>query len=195
MSVLLITLAFLAIGLILAVGAAIWAYTRNRRTNELRSKFGPEYDRTVRSEGDLKRGEKRLHERQERVEELNIKPLSQKQRDDFAQAWGREQARFIDEPRIAVENGDRLVKEVMEVRGYPVSNFERRVADVSVDHPAVAQNYRIAHGIALGHQQGEVSTEEYREAMIHYRALFAELLRDDRPEAAPEEEKSARRAA
>ena len=83
----------------------------------------------------------------------------------------------------------------MEVRGYPVSNFERRVADVSVDHPAVAQNYRIAHGIALGHQQGEVSTEEYREAMIHYRALFAELLRDDRPEAAPEEEKSARRAA
>jgi len=179
MNVLIITLVLFGIGLLAAIAIAIWAYNRNRQTNELRSKFGSEYDRTIRSEGDLRAGEKILHERKERVEKLDIKPLSAAQRDNFAQAWGKEQARFVDEPRTAVINADRLVKEVMEARGYPMSKFDQRVADVSVDHPGVVQNYRAAHDIAIRNERGQVSTEDYRKAMIHYRALFAELLSDD----------------
>ena len=179
MNVLIITLALFGIGLLAAIAVAIWAYNRNRQTNELRSRFGSEYERTIRSKGDLRAGEKILHERQERVEKLDIKPLSAAQRDNFAQAWGKEQARFVDEPRTAVINADRLVKEVMEARGYPMGNFDQRVADVSVDHPGVVQNYRAAHDIAIRNERGQVSTEDYRKAMIHYRALFADLLSDD----------------
>ncbi len=168
----------LAVLVILAIAAAVWFYMQNQQTNRLRSKFGPEYNRAVRSEGDAKHAEEVLHERQKRVEKLNIKALSASERDDFAQAWEQEQARFVDEPSTAVDNADRLVQRVMKARGYPVSDFEQRVADVSVDHPVVVENYRVAHDIAARGQNKQVSTEELREAMIHYRALFADLLND-----------------
>ena len=170
----------LAVGVVvvLAIAAAILFYMQKQRTKQLRSKFGAEYNRAVRAEGDAKQAEQVLQERQKRVEKLNIKPLSVEERDNFAQSWEREQAHFVDEPAIALDNADRLVKEVMNVRGYPVDDFEQRVADVSVDHPAVVQNYRIAHAIAVRGQSEEVSTEKLREAMIHYRALFADLLHD-----------------
>ncbi len=194
MNVLIITLVFFGIGLLAAIAVAIWAYSRNRQTNELRNKFGSEYERTIRSEGDLRAGEKILHERQERVEKLDIKPLSAAQRDNFAQAWGKEQARFVDEPRTAVINADRLVKEVMEARGYPMGNFDQRVADVSVDHPSVVQNYRTAHDIAIRNERGQVSTEDFRKAMIHYRDLFAELLSDEQSRTTDNREQQARAA-
>ncbi len=168
----------LAVLVILAIAAAVWFYMQNQQTNRLRSKFGPEYNRAVRSEGDAKHAEEVLHERQKRVEKLNIKALSASAREDFAQAWEQEQARFVDEPSTAVDNADRLVQRVMKARGYPVSDFEQRVADVSVDHPVVVENYRVAHDIAARGQNKQVSTEELREAMIHYRALFADLLND-----------------
>ncbi len=168
----------LAVLVILAIAAAVWFYMQNQQTNRLRSKFGPEYNRAVRSEGDAKHAEEVLHERQKRVEKLNIKALSASEREDFAQAWEQEQARFVDEPSTAVDNADRLVQRVMKARGYPVSDFEQRVADVSVDHPVVVENYRVAHDIAARGQNKQVSTEELREAMIHYRALFADLLND-----------------
>ena len=168
----------LAVVVVLAIAAAIWFYMQKQRTKQLRSKFGAEYNRAVRAEGDMKQAEQVLQERQKRVEKLNIRPLSTEERDNFAQAWEQEQAHFVDEPAIALDNADRLVKEVMNVRGYPVDDFEQRVADVSVDHPAVVQNYRIAHAIAVRGQSEEVSTEKLREAMIHYRALFADLLHD-----------------
>ena len=168
----------LAVVVVLAIAAAIWFYMLKQRTKQLRSKFGAEYNRAVRAEGDMKQAEQVLQERQKRVEKLNIRPLSTEERDNFAQTWEQEQAHFVDEPAIALDNADRLVKEVMNARGYPVADFEQRVADVSVDHPAVVQNYRIAHAIAVRGQREEVSTEELREAMIHYRALFADLLHD-----------------
>lgn len=168
----------LAVLVILAIAAAVWFYMQNQQTNRLRSKFGPEYNRAVRSEGDAKHAEEVLHERQKRVEKLNIKALSASEREDFAQAWEQEQARFVDEPSTAVDNADRLVQRVMKARGYPVSDFEQRLADVSVDHPVVVENYRVAHDIAARGQNKQVSTEELREAMIHYRALFADLLND-----------------
>jgi hypothetical protein len=176
-----IVILVLAVVAILAIAAAVWFYIQKQQTHRLRSKFGPEYDRAVRSEGDAKRAEQVLEERQKRVEKLNIKSLSAPERDDFARAWEQEQARFVDEPSTAVNNADRLVQRVMKARGYPVTDFEQRVADVSVDHPGVVQNYRAAHDIAARSQTEKMSTEELRKALIHYRALFADLL-DDREE-------------
>ena len=170
--------AFFAVGVVIAIIAAIWLYSAKRRTKALRSKFGPEYNRTARAEGDAAQAEQILQERENRVEKLNIKPLNQEQRNEFADAWEHAQAEFVDDPTAAVAHADVLVQEVMQVRGYPVVDFEQRVADVSVDHPAVAQNYRLAHEIAIDHEHEDVGMEKLRQAMLHYRALFADLLHD-----------------
>ena len=173
-----VIIAFFATAIIVAIAIGIWLVTKNRRTKELRSKFGPEYNRMARSEGDADRAEQLLQERQKRVKKLDITPLTDRQRHDFADKWEHAQARFVDDPAAAVADADILVKEVMNIRGYPVADFEQRVADVSVDHPAVVQNYRLAHGIAIRHEREDVGIEKLREAMIHYRALFADLLHD-----------------
>jgi hypothetical protein len=169
---------FFAVAVLVAIIASIWLYTRNRRTKELRSKFGPEYRRVARAEGDAAQAESILLEREKRVKKLEIKPLSDEQRNKFADQWEHAQAEFVDDPTAAVTHADTLVQEVMNVRGYPVADFEQRVADVSVDHPAVAQNYRLAHDIAARNEQNDVGMEKLREAMLHYRALFADLLHD-----------------
>ncbi len=173
-----VIIGFFAAAIIVAIAIGIWLFTKNRRTKELRSKFGPEYNRMARSEGDAARAEQLLQERQKRVKKLDITPLTDRQRHDFADKWEHAQARFVDDPAAAVSSADVLVKEVMNIRGYPVADFEQRVADVSVDHPAVVQNYRLAHGIAIRHEREDVGIEKLREAMIHYRALFADLLHD-----------------
>ena len=167
-----------AVVVIAAIAVAGWFYLQKQRTSQLRSKFGPEYNRTLRAEGDAKHAEQVLEQRQKRVEKLNITALSTTQRNEFAQAWEKEQARFVDDPSNAVNNADRLVRRVMETRGYPVSDFEQRVADISVDHPVVVENYRVAHDVAERTRDQQVGTEELRTAMIHYRALFADLLKD-----------------
>lgn len=177
-TLIIIGLAVFVVLVAVAIGIAIWFYTKKQRTRALRSKFGPEYNRAVRAEGDTGDAEQLLQERQKRVAKLNIKPLTDAQRAEFADAWEHAQARFVDDPEAAVANADVLVQEVMGVRGYPVADFEQRVADVSVDHPAVVQNYRIAHEIAARHEHENVGIEKLREAMIHYRALFADLLHD-----------------
>jgi len=169
---------FFAVALLVAIIASIWLYTRNRRTRDLRSKFGPEYRRVARAEGDAAQAESILLEREKRVKKLEIKPLTDAERNQFADQWEHTQAEFVDNPTAAVTHADTLVQEVMNVRGYPVADFEQRVADVSVDHPAVAQNYRLAHDIAIRNEQDEVGMEKLREAMLHYRALFADLLHD-----------------
>lgn len=174
----LVIIGFFAFAVIVAIAVGIWLLSRNRRTKELRSKFGPEYNRVARAEGDAAHAEKVLQERQARVKKLDIKPLTEQQRNEFADAWEHAQAHFVDDPTAAVAQADILVQEVMNVRGYPVVDFEQRVADVSVDHPAVAQNYRIAHHIAKDHERNDVGMEKLREAMLHYRALFADLLHD-----------------
>ena len=169
---------FFALAVIFAVAAIVWVYISNKRTKQLRADFGPEYRRVARAEGDAAKGEKILRERQERVQKLDIRPLTDAQRNEFANAWELAQARFVDDPTSAVAEADRLVQRVMAVRGYPMENFEQRVADVSVDHPAVVQNYRLAHDIAVEHEQQDVGIEKLRQAMLHYRALFADLLHD-----------------
>jgi hypothetical protein len=173
-----VIIAFFATAVIVAIGVAIWLTTKKRRTKELRSKFGPEYNRMARAEGDAARAEEELLKREKRVKKLDIKPLTTEQRNEFADDWEKAQAEFVDDPTAAVAHADALVQEVMKVRGYPVVDFEQRVADVSVDHPAVAQNYRLAHDIAARHEHEDVGMEKLREAMLHYRALFADLLHD-----------------
>src|SRR6478672_8435412 len=171
-------IAFFAVAVIVAIALSVWLYTSKKRTERLRADFGPEYRRVARAEGDAAAAEKVLQERQARVKKLDIKPLTDQQRSEFADAWESAQAEFVDNPTAAVAHADALVQEVMNVRGYPVADFDQRVADVSVDHPAVVQNYRLAHDIAERNDTEGVGMEKLREAMLHYRALFADLLHD-----------------
>jgi hypothetical protein len=166
----------LLVVLLLVVGAVAWTMMQKRRTEELRQRFGPEYDHAVEQIGDQRQAEAELAARQKRVERLNIQPLEPAERDRFVAAWRSTQARFVDEPTAAIAEADRLVAEVMHARGYPVGDFEQRAADISVDHPIVLENYRAAHTIALANDRGQASTEDLRQAMVHYRALFEDLL-------------------
>ena len=174
----------IVIGVLVALAVIIVAFVlmQKRRSEELRGKFGPEYERLVRERGDARHAEQELGERVQRVQQLHIKPLSPEHRTRFAEAWRSDQARFVDDPKGAVVEADRLVADLMQVRGYPVGDFEQRAADVSVDHPHVVQNYRTAHDIAVREQRGKASTEDLRKAMVHYRALFEDLLETGEPE-------------
>ena len=166
----------LIVGVAVVVAVALWFALRKRRTEQLRTRFGPEYDRTVREAHTVREGEATLIERQTRVERLHIRPLSPEDTQRFAQSWRDVQAKFVDDPRGAIVDADRLVGEVMRARGYPVGDFEQRVADISVDHPNVVMNYRAARDIVRDHASGHASTEDLRQAMVHFRALFADLL-------------------
>jgi len=166
-----------AFGLVAAVAA--WFYSRQRRSRLLRERFGPEYDRVIRQEGNTRRGEGVLEFREKKREELEIHPLSAAARNDFANRWNTIQAQFVDDPEGSVTEADRLVSEVMEARGYPVINFEERAEIISVDHPIVVENYRAAHDLATGRTRGQATTEGLRKAMVHYRSLFDELLHDE----------------
>ncbi len=171
------------IGILLAVAlaAVVLVIIGQRRTRSLREKFGPEYDQTVKSMRSRGKAESDLNRRIERVEELAIRPLSSADRTRFEESWQADQARFVDDPRGAVKEADRIVAELMQVRGYPVADFEQRAADVSVNHPNVVSEYRAAHDIAERDAKGQASTEQLRKAMVHYRALFRDLLIVDAP--------------
>jgi len=170
-----VVIATFVIGLAIAVIAA-WVSHRKRRTERLRTQFGgSEYDRAVKEDG-RRLAEAGLNERTARVESLNIRPLAQGDRSRFLELWRRVEARFVDGPGGAVTEADQLLGDVMSTRGYPVSDFEQRAADISVDHPLVLENYRTAHDIALRQRKGQANTEDLRQAMIHYRTLFEELV-------------------
>jgi FtsZ-interacting cell division protein ZipA len=156
--------------------AVLWSATRARRTRSLQDRFGREYDRTVEHLGDKGEAEWELREREKRHEQLDLRPLSQEQRDAYVAQWQTTQGRFVDDPKGAVAEADRLVQRVMKDRGYPVDDFEQRVADVSVEHPELVEKYRTAHGVAQASERGEASTEDLRHSVRHYRALFVELL-------------------
>lgn len=166
----------LVIGIIVVAAAIIgWLLWQQQRSQKLRSQYATEYDRAV---GELgrRRGETELLNRQARVRQLDIRPLSPTERDRFSADWRRVQEQFVDDPEGAVARGDQLVDEVMRARGYPIADFERQVADLSVDHPRVVENYRMARMIAVKQKRGSASTEELRQAMVLYRDLFEDLL-------------------
>ena len=163
---------------ILVIAVLVWTYVQKRRstTTSLRQKFGPEYERAVHQQGSERKAEAKLADRQERVEKLNIRDLDPMERERFSKQWESVQSRFVDSPRGAVAEADDLVSSLMKTRGYPVSDFDHRAADVSVDHPRVVENYRSGHDIALRVGKNGASTEDLRAAMIHYRSLFEELV-------------------
>lgn len=150
---------------------------RKRRTARLRAQFGGvEYARAMQKGGNRRHAEAVLEERTQRVESLHVRPLGAGDRARFVDSWRGVQARFVDGPAGAVSAADQLLGDVMSARGYPVSDFEQRAADISVDHPLVLQNYRTAHEIALRQTRGQASTEDLRQAMVHFRSLFEELI-------------------
>jgi len=168
---------------ILAIGAAVWMYIQKKRTQDLRSRFGPEYDKAIDVHGGRAHAESDLEKREKRVAKFNIRSLRPDERAKYAEDWRIEQSLFVDDPRTAVKHADILVQDVMKQRGYPVSDFEQNAADLSVDHPRVVENYRLAHEIAIHDGRGQSSTEDLRKAMVSYRALFEDLLeqRVDQP--------------
>ena len=162
---------------VVAIGAAVATIGKRKRdSKKLQGRFGPEYDRALEQHGDRKAAEGQLKEREERHAGLNIQPLAPEQQQHFAGEWRNVQARFVDAPQEAVRESDHLVKEVMRQRGYPVDNFDQRADDISVEHPHMVEHYRSAGAIAERNERGEASTEDLRQATVHYRALFEELL-------------------
>lgn len=171
-------------GTLIAIGAGVvvllvlvgWLVERKRRSEKLRQKFGPEYDRVVLQQGDAHKAEAMLAEREKRVSKFSIRHLTMADRERYVNEWAAVQRRFVDDPAMAVMEADSLVTALMATRGYPMTDFEQRAADISVNYPRVVQNYRAARLIVGRHSKGQATTEEMRQAMVHYRSLFEELV-------------------
>jgi hypothetical protein len=171
----LIALAFVVI-LVVIVAVALYVRKRKKTTAELRNRFGTEYDRAVQRHGSERKAEAKLTDRATRVEMLRIRELDPAERERYISQWQAVQSRFVDYPKGTVTEADELVYSLMQARGYPVTDFDQRAADISVDHPRVVENYRSAHDIALRVGSSSVTTEDLRTAMINYRSLFDELV-------------------
>jgi len=169
---------------VVAIVLVVWLASRHHRTTELRDRFGPEYDRVVQQTDDRREAEAELMERRDRRDALDIRPLPSAARERYANSWQQVQTRFVDDPTSALEDADILVVDVMSARGYPVDRFDDRTDTVSVDHPEVIEHYREGHRIAELNGAGRASTEDLRQALVHYRAMFDVLLEDDSGSAA-----------
>ena len=165
------------VGAVVLIALAAWRIHHNRKqSHQLRERFGPEYNRSVDHLGSRRKAQSELKARERRVESLTIVPLLPSEAARFGETWKDLQGRFVDNPKSAVAQAGHLVRELMLKRGYPMGDFERRAADISVDHPEVVAHYRAAQAIAMRDERGESDTEELRKAVVHYRALFDELL-------------------
>ena len=158
------------------VAIAVWLLMRRRKTVALRTRFGPEYDRLLQSTKTPAEAERELLERERRVKSFSLRSLSREEAEQFAQSWRTVQGRFVDDPRTAVNEADRLIEDVMRARGYPVEDTSHRLEDLSVEHASVLNHYRAGREIVVSHSRGEASTEDLRKAMVHFRALFDELV-------------------
>lgn len=169
----------LVIAAIIVLALIAWALMRKKRSDTLRSRYGDEYDRTVQEHGGRK-GEANLLEREKRVSQFDIRPLTGQEQERFGHEWHEVKALFVDAPREAVLRGDRLLTEMLRTRGYPMADFDRLYEDLTVDHADTARHYRAGHDIAVS---ADPTTEEMRRALNHYEALVDEMMRE-RPEEA-----------
>ncbi len=173
-----ITLIVVAVAIALIVGGLFgMVFGRRQRTKKLQEKFGPEYDHTIQELGDQRQAEHELAARLEHVKKLDIRPLSAEEIDRFTSEWQKTQAAFVDEPSVALQEADQLIGKVMQAKGYPVEDFEQQVADISVDYPDLVMDYRGLHLIAVKEKDEKVDTEEMRQAILHGRALFNNLVK------------------
>lgn len=163
-------------------GLGVWYFVHHKRSERLRERFGPEYDKTVSMNHDQQRAEAELTKREDRVRKFNIVSLPRDERVRYQENWLLVQSRFVDQPEVALADANSLVKEVMQRCGYPLTDFEQSAADISVDHPHVLENCRAATRIAERSERAAASTEELRRALIHYRALFDDLLHSEEPD-------------
>lgn len=163
------------IGVIL-IAMGVWYFIRQKRSEKLRERFGPEYHHTVRTFKNRDVAESELREREKRVSQFHIVALPATECNRYRDSWMAIQSEFVDHPETAVANANKLVQEVMERRGYPMAGFEQAAADLSVDHPTVVENYRAAHRVSERNRQGAADTEELRQGLVYYRALFEDLL-------------------
>jgi hypothetical protein len=169
----------IAVLVLVVVAVAGWSVARRRRSARLKEHFGPEYDRTVGDLGEQRAAEAELLAREKKRKKLDIVDLTPEVRQEHAVVWARVQTDFVDDPQDAVGRAERLVTRVMRERGYPIDDFDHRAADISVDHPDIVENYRGAHAIYQSQHDGDISTEDARQAFVHYRALFDRLLGSD----------------
>jgi hypothetical protein len=174
-------LALIVSGVLVLIVIAALLNMRKRKSAQLKEHFGPEYDRVAHEQGNVRHAEAVLAQREKRVEKFSIRPLPGFRREGYLQEWSAVQRRFVDEPSAAVTEADSLVTAVMTARGYPMSDFEQRAADISVNYPAVVHNYRSAREIVRRHAKGHSSTEDLRQAFVCYRSLFEELLDSPKP--------------
>jgi FtsZ-interacting cell division protein ZipA len=165
--------------LLVAIVVAGLYVGRQRRTQRLRERFGPEYDRTVSEKGGRQEAESELASRERRHRKLDLRPLDPDAADRYRSEWRQTQSDFVDSPSTAIHDADRLITRVMRDRGYPMDNFDQRSDDLSVDHPEVVNDYRYAHRVSVAHREGAATTEQLREAMVRYRALFDRLISTD----------------
>lgn len=176
------TLILVAVVCLIVGGLLAMAIMRAQRSRRLRERFGPEYERIVSETGDKQKAESELEARLAHVESLTIRPLTAEEVNRYTLQWQAVQAEFVDEPLASVRKADRLLQEVMKAKGYPVEDFEQRAADISVDYPDLVTDYRGLHLIATKEADDEVSTEEMRQAMVHGRALFENLVKTETAE-------------
>ena len=167
-------LAVVGIAVLAVIG--VWLLMKRRRSAALRARFGPEYDRVLQSTSTAAEAERELQQRQRRVESFSLRALSREQAEQFTDSWRMVQARFVDDPHGAVVDADRLIEDVMRTRGYPIEDTDRRLDDLSVDHAPVVSHYRAGRDLVERHGRGDANTEDLRQAMVHFRALFDELV-------------------
>lgn len=170
------TIILVAVVVLVLVGVLAMAFSRIQRSRRLKERFGPEYERLVNEAGDKRKAESELEARVAHVESLDIRPLSAEEVNRYSLEWQASQTEFVDEPLASLQKADRLIREVMQAKGYPVDDFEQRAADISVDYPDLVTHYRGLHLIAKKEPDEHVSTEEMRQAMVHGRALFESLV-------------------
>jgi hypothetical protein len=170
------TVIVVVVAVVLAAVALVLLLNKRRRTDALRARFGPEYERTVATTGKVSDAERVLAEREKRVAEFHLHPIAADEAQRYTTSWKSVQARFVDDPRTAVLEADRLIGDVMRARGYPVGDPARQIEDLSVEHAQVLEHYRAGRVIVARHEQGQASTEDLRQAMVHFRALFEELV-------------------
>jgi hypothetical protein len=169
--IIVVVLVLVVLGLIMGS-----AFSKRNRSKKYTTKYGSEYDHTVKSMGNESKAQKEMDDRKKHVESLDIRSLSLPEREKYLAEWKAVQAKFIDQPGPATVEADHLIMEVMQLRNYPVSDFDQRAADISINYPELVSNYRLARAIAIKNEQHTADTEELRQALVYYRALFNELL-------------------